>query len=81
MKTIFSLLAIMTLVACANPQQKQQQQWYWEKPGATSRDFNMDSGQCRAQAFSGTGGMLSFGTVMIMESCMQGKGWYRVNKN
>jgi|JI10StandDraft_1071094.scaffolds.fasta_scaffold137544_2 hypothetical protein len=51
---------------------------HWEKQGASQNEFNMDSGQCRAQALSGTGGMVSVGTVMIMDSCMQGKGWYRV---
>jgi hypothetical protein len=39
----------------------------------------MDDAQCRAQGLSGTGGRVNFGTLMIMDACMQGKGWYKVN--
>jgi hypothetical protein len=39
----------------------------------------MDNGQCRAQGFAGTGGMLTMGTIMIIDSCLQGKGWFKVN--
>lgn len=66
--------AVLLQVGCATNKGS-----HWEKQGSTQNEFNMDLGQCRAQALSGTGGMVSVGTVMIMESCMQGKGWYRVD--
>jgi len=62
------------LASCAN----QAPAWRWEKRGSTEYDFNIDSGQCKAQGFAGTGGMLTMGTIMIIDSCMQGKGWYKV---
>lgn len=55
--------------------------WHWEKVNSNPQEFAMDSGQCRAQALSGTGGAVTVGTVMIMNSCMQGKGWYQVSNN
>jgi hypothetical protein len=46
----------------------------WVKSGATQNDFHMDSGQCKAQAFSATTNLLQVG--IIYNTCMQGKGWY-----
>lgn len=51
--------------------------WHWYKEGASQQEFQMDNGQCRAQALSGTHGVVNQGTVMIMFSCMEGKGWLR----
>ena len=53
--------------------------WSWQKSGASAQDYNMDDAQCRAQGLSGTGGRINFGTLMIMDACMQGKGWYKVS--
>jgi len=71
-----SLLVVITifLSGCAT-----DKGWSWQKNGASNQDFNMDHAQCRAQGLAGTGGMVTFGTVMIMDSCMQGKGWYKVS--
>lgn len=68
------LVITVSLAGCAT-----DKGWSWTKNGASAQDFNMDSGQCRAQGLSGTGGMLNFGTLMIMDACMQGKGWYKVS--
>ena len=67
LKPIF-LTLLLVLTGCAA-------KTHWERGDSTANDFNMDSAQCRAQALAGTGGMLSIGTVLIMDSCLQGKGW------
>jgi hypothetical protein len=77
MKSIFILLIAAGITGCAT--NNNNNNWHWEKPGSSSNEFNMDNGQCRAQGFAGTGGMLTWGTIMIVDSCMQGKGWYKVN--
>lgn len=63
--------ALLVLAGCAT----NKNDWSWYKSGSTQRDFNMDDGQCRAQALSGTGGRVTMGTLMIMQDCMMGKGW------
>jgi hypothetical protein len=64
------LLAPLLLVACQN------QGTTWEREGATQQDFYMDQGQCKAQAFGLPGGNM-MQMAMVMNACMQGKGWYR----
>jgi hypothetical protein len=69
------LVVLMILSACAT------KQTYWEKPGASAQDFNQDMGQCRAQAFSVPGAMNNLMQVAaVQSSCMQGKGWYTVER-
>lgn len=59
--------AVLMLTACGN-----QRTWY--RDGSTEREFNMDRGQCRAQAFGVSGGnMLQM--AMVINACMEGKGW------
>lgn len=67
-------------------------QYRWEKQGASDSDWNQDRGQCMAQGFSATGSNpaiasgvgnpaytnIMFQQAMIFASCMQGKGWLRV---
>lgn len=77
MKTTCILLISIWLSGCAT--NNNNNNWYWEKRGASSYEFDMDNGQCRAQGFAGTGGMLTMGTIMIIDACLQGKGWYKVN--
>jgi len=72
MKKYLLLIAIAALSGCAT------NNWHWDKSGADEQVYNMDMGQCRAQALSGTGGYVNAGTIMILNSCMQGKGWYQV---
>ena len=76
MKTTCILLISIWLSGCAT---NNNNNWHWEKQGASSYEFDIDNGQCRAQGFAGTGGMLTWGTIMIIDSCLQGKGWYKVN--
>lgn len=47
----------------------------WAKPDASTSDFNVDSGQCQAQALSAGAGAAPRQT--IYNACMQGKGWER----
>lgn len=48
----------------------------WHKPGAGQRDFQIDAGQCQAQA-----GSISNPQPMqhgfVYRACMEGKGWVR----
>jgi len=76
MKTTCIFLITILLTGCAT---NNTNNWHWEKRGASGYEFDIDNGQCRAQGFAGTGGMLTWGTIMIIDSCLQGKGWYKVN--
>jgi len=67
-----TLLAALFLTACAA-----QQEYVWNRPGATQQEFAMESGQCRAQAFSVPNAPL-MQVAIVYNSCMQGKGWYQV---
>lgn len=67
------LFVLLLLAGCATPKQT-----YWEKPGASAQDFNQDIGQCRAQAFGNTMNLMQ--AAIIQSSCMQGKGWYTVER-
>ena len=64
------LLIFGVFVGCAN----QNDKWAWFKAGSTQQDFNMDDGQCRAQAFSIVGAPM-IQRVIVMQNCMIGKGW------
>jgi hypothetical protein len=44
------------------------------KDGGTQEDFQMDSGQCKAQAYS-VPGAPPMQIAIVYNSCMQGKGW------
>lgn len=73
MTKLLCLMAVIASVAgCASSQPRHETRWY--KTGATTADFNMDAGQCRAQAFSVTGGAL-LQVAIVYNSCMEGKGW------
>lgn len=72
-KMIF--IAVLAMAGCATEPAKT-----WNKPGSTQTEFNMDQGNCRAQAFSvGYGATTPLAItqqrVIIFESCMYGKGW------
>lgn len=60
-------LFVLLLAGCATEK-------VWYQPGASNRDFEMDKGQCQAQAF-GAPGMYTMQVAMIFNSCMRGKGW------
>lgn len=67
---ILPTVLILSLVACATPT-------HWEKRGATTQDFNMDLGQCNAQAFGNANATLMTAAI-VQNQCLQGKGWYLV---
>lgn len=73
MKKQMTILLTVLVVGCATKQQ------YWEKPGATAQEFNIDRGQCNAQAFS-VPGVSIMQAALVQNSCLQGKGWYLVEK-
>lgn len=69
MKKITSIMiACIILSGCAGQRQ-------WHKDGANRRDFYEDQGQCKAQAFS-TANVSMLQAAIVINSCMQGKGWY-----
>lgn len=71
------LIVLLMLAGCAQTQKRS----HWEKPGATEQEFNADMGQCRAQAFSVPGAVQNLMQVAIVQnSCMQGRGWYLVER-
>jgi len=61
-----------SLTGCASMQRTEQ---VWEGSG----NFNMDQGQCQAQAF-GTPGAGSLQIALVYNSCMRGKGWQLVER-
>lgn len=46
----------------------------WYKDGSTERDFNMDRGQCQAQAYS-VSQPQAWQPALVFHGCMEGKGW------
>ena len=46
----------------------------WNREGATEKDFNMDRGQCNAQALS-VPGATNLQRNAVFDNCMVGKGW------
>lgn len=71
MRIIVWLIISVGLTACAT------KQFHWEKPGSSNQEFNMDAGQCRAQAFS-VPNAPAMQIAIVYSSCMNGKGWYSV---
>lgn len=57
------------LLGCAT------QQNYWVKQGASNEEFEMDKGQCTAQAFSIPNATL-MQIAIVQNQCLRGKGWY-----
>lgn len=75
MKILMLSAAVIVLAGCA------QTEIVWQKPGATDRELARDSDGCRSQAYAGQGGMMGGGaqrTAIVYTSCMEGKGWKRV---
>lgn len=66
-----ALVTLAVLAGCAT-----EQRTVWVRDGSTQQEFNMDGGQCRAQAFS-VAGVSMVQAAIVYESCMQGKGWQR----
>ncbi len=70
---VFAACGLLLLGGCASKQS------FWEKPGATVQDFNMDRAECNARALS-VPGVTLFGLALIQNQCLQGKGWYIVER-
>lgn len=68
------LFLVLALGGCAS----QSRGWHWYKDGATEQGYQMDVGQCQAQAFSvATGNLMQI--AIVQNSCMRGKGWQQVS--
>ena len=50
--------------------------WHWEKPGG---DYSTDEKYCKLQAYSGADGVVTKANVRIMHSCLEGRGWRKVD--
>lgn len=64
MKSVLAVAAIVALVGCATTEQ------VW----VGGNNFDMDQGQCQAQAF-GTPFASNMQIALVYNSCMRGKGW------
>lgn len=62
------LLPLAVISGCATTES------VWVKNGSSQQNFNMDMGQCRAQAFAVPGAPL-MQVAIVQNSCMEGKGW------
>lgn len=69
-----AVLSLFVLAGCAA-----NQNWAWDKPNSSEQEFYMDHGQCRAQAF-GVPGVSLMQAALVLDGCMNGKGWRRVPK-
>ena len=68
-------ITLLLLNSCAT-----QPQSVWYKSGSSAQEFEMEKGQCNAQAFSLANGNL-YQIAIIQNQCLQGKGWYLVDPN
>ena len=50
--------------------------WHWEKAGG---DYAQDEKYCKQQTYSGTDGMVTKEIVRRMHSCMEKRGWKKVD--
>jgi hypothetical protein len=67
------LCAAALLAGCVTT----EPQYVWQHREASQERYDVDTGQCKAQAFQMPGSSLQR-SVIVFESCMQGKGWQRV---
>ena len=65
---------ILLLAGCASNTK------FWDKPGASSMEFEMDRGSCQAQGFSAPMGPMSMQSAMIFNACMRSRGWQLVEQ-
>lgn len=67
---LLSLSIACVLAGCATTET------VWRKAGITNEDWYIDSGQCKAQAFSVPGAPM-MQIALVYNSCLQGKGWHQ----
>lgn len=63
-------LIVLLLAGCAK-------EMLWTKPTFSDQEFFQDRGQCQAQAYS-VPGAPPFQVVSVFNSCMNGKGYYKI---
>ena len=56
-----------------------RQSWHWEKAGAGEETYEFDLQQCKAKTYAGSSGLVTNETVRRMFTCMEGKGWRKVD--
>ena len=66
----FLLASPLCLVGCAS--------WHWEKHGASDDDYTLDEKNCKVQSYSGADGMVTQASVRKMHTCLQARGWRKV---
>ena len=72
MRVLTLIVAAVVLAACA-------QDVVWKKPGATEDELARDSDGCRSQAYASQGMTNDAQRLLVVyQSCMEGKGWRRV---
>lgn len=69
---LLALVILSAITGCSS------RQTFWEKPGASARDFEMDRADCNSRAFAAPVNM--YGFALIWNQCMQGKGWGLVER-
>jgi len=68
-----TLFVAVAVAACA------QTETSWKKPGASEQDLAQDADGCRSQATAAQGMTADSGRAAIVyQSCMEKKGWRRV---
>lgn len=68
---LVTLGAVLMLSACGLLAPR----WHWDKAGG---DYEQDERFCKTQVYSGTDGMVTGASVKRMQSCMEAKGWRKV---
>ena len=68
---LIAMCAVLAVAGCATTET------VWDKPGSTDDSFLVDTGQCRAQAFS-VALPSAMQSAMIYGGCMNGKGWRNI---
>jgi hypothetical protein len=74
MRALTLISVLVVLAGCA-------QEIVWQKPGSNEQDLAQDSDGCRARAYAVQGGMTGGNaqqTAIVYTSCMEEKGWKRV---
>lgn len=68
-----SACVVLMLAGCAL-----RPTWHWEKPGASDAEYSFDLNQCKAMTYSDASVVVTKESVRRMFTCMERKGWARV---
>jgi len=69
----FLVILLLSLTGCAL-----FPNWHWEKRGATDGDYALDERDCKVQSYSGTDGTVTKASVRRMHTCLEARGWRKV---